>query len=140
MERKLVIAALSAIAAFVVLASPRPAQASLQICNNSSERIDTAVAYYYDVGLAAAWDSEGWWVLQPGGCATVVTWDLDYRYYYVYGNGTNHAWSGDYNFCVNTNDKFDFSDSDTECPNGVYRGFRKIDTGDSKTYTWSFSD
>ncbi|HXM19408.1 MAG TPA: DUF1036 domain-containing protein [Candidatus Tumulicola sp.] len=140
MDRKIIIATVSAVAAILFLAAPRPAQASLQICNKSSERIDTAVAYYYDDGLDAAWESEGWWVLQPGQCATPVSYDLDYRYYYVFGNGPSHYWGGTYNFCVDMSTKFDFLDSDTKCPNGTWKGFRRIDTENYKQYTWSFND
>jgi uncharacterized membrane protein len=140
MNRSLVIAAVSAAATLMFLLAPRPASASLQICNNSSERIDTAVAYYEDYFVDYAWVAKGWWVLQPGGCATPVSGDLENRYYYIYGNGTSHYWGGTYNFCVNTQEKFDFDDADTKCANGVYRGFRQIDTGNVKNYTWSFSD
>ena len=42
------------------------------------------------------WQSEGWWVAQPGDCATVYRGDLERRYYYIYaaddiGGG---AWDG----------------------------------------------
>jgi len=117
--------------------TPAKAQASFKICNNYKDHISTAVAYYskeYDYFI-----SEGWWALDPGQCKTAIGGDLADRYIYVYAmnDGQSWEWSGDYKMCVNPDDPFTLYNAQNKCP-FVYKNFREVDTGDYKTFTYTF--
>lgn len=70
-----------------------------RVCNETSNRVSVAFGYRADKG----WQSEGWWVAEPGVCVTVYRGDLGTRrYYYLYaaddiGGG---AWDGNVYMCT----------------------------------------
>ena len=134
--RKLLIAASSAAALFVIAAAhPATAMADFKICNQSSEKISVAIAYHdQDAGN---WVSRGWWNVDPGECKTPLSGELRDRYYYLYGDGEQHYWSGEHSFCVDNSDKFTLNEADTTCDYD-YEGFIEVDTGDSTGYTYTF--
>ncbi len=116
---------------------PAPAQASFKVCNEYKDHISTAVAYYsadYDYFI-----SEGWWSLDPGQCKTAMAGDLKVKYVYVYGMNDNNSWEwgGDYKMCVNPDDPFTLYNAQNKCP-FVYKSFREVDTGDYKSFTYTF--
>jgi len=130
------VAALVLTAATVAL-TPAPAQASFRVCNEHNEKISTAVAYYSDeYGYAI---SEGWWLLDPGQCKTALSGDLKVKYIYVYAENSDSSstWSGDYKVCVNPNDPFTLYNAQNKCP-FEWRNFRQVDTGDYKSFTYTF--
>jgi uncharacterized membrane protein len=62
--------------------------AGFRVCNHSSQRVDVAFGYpHEDFG----WTSEGWWVLQPEQCRTIMRGDLSNQYYYLYATGSEGA-------------------------------------------------
>jgi uncharacterized membrane protein len=134
--RKLLIAATSAAALFVIAAAhPAPAKADFKVCNQSSESISVAIAYHdQDAGN---WVSRGWWNVDPGTCKVPVAGDLKDRYYYLYGDGDQHYWGGEHSFCVDNSDKFTLNEADTTCDYD-YEGFLEVDTGDATGYTYTF--
>jgi uncharacterized membrane protein len=116
---------------------PAPAQASFKVCNEYKDHISSAVAYYssdYDYFI-----SEGWWSLDPGQCKTAMAGDLKVKYVYVYAMNDNSSWewSGDYKMCVNPDDPFTLYNAQNKCP-FVYKSFREVDTGDYKSFTYTF--
>lgn len=130
------VAALVLMAATIAL-TPSPARASFRVCNDSNEKISSAVAYYSsEYGYAI---SEGWWSLTPGECKTALGGDLKVQYVYVYAenNDSSDTWSGDYKVCVNPSDPFTLYDAQHKCP-FEYRNFRQVDTGNYKTFTYTF--
>ena len=134
--RKLFIAGLGAAALFVVAAAhPAPALADFKICNQSGEKISVAIAYHDRD--ADNWVSRGWWNLDAGECKTPLAGDLKDKYYYLYGDGDQHYWSGEHSFCVDNSNKFTLNEADTTCSYD-YEGFFEIDTGDATGYTYTF--
>lgn len=117
--------------------TPAQAKASFKVCNEYSEHISTAVAYYssqYDYFI-----SEGWWSLAVGQCKTAIASDLKVKYIYVYAvndDGSWH-WPGDYKMCVNPNDPFTLYNAQNKCP-FVYKDFREVDTGRYASFTYTF--
>ena len=57
-----------------------PAHAALNVCNKSALPAKVAMARFNGV----KWTSEGWWMVEPAKCATLVTGALNARYYYIY--------------------------------------------------------
>lgn len=67
--------ALTLALALALTLAPDLAWSELRICNETSDRHSVAVGYKAD----GTWLSEGWWILEPGDCATLVKDDLKYR-------------------------------------------------------------
>jgi len=121
----------------VIALTPARAEASFRVCSNYAKNINTAVAYYSsEYGYAI---SEGWWQLTPGQCKTAIGGDLKIQYVYVYAENDDGSstWSGDYKVCVNPNDPFTLYNAQHKCP-FEYRSFRQVDTGDYKSFTYTF--
>ena len=134
--RKLLFAGLGAAALFIVAAAhPAPALADFRICNQSGEKISVAIAYHDQD--ANNWVSRGWWNLDAGECKTPLSGELRDKYYYLYGDGEQHYWSGQHSFCVDNSDKFTLNEADATCDYD-YEGFFEIDTGDATGYTYTF--
>jgi uncharacterized membrane protein len=136
MLRKLSIV-FTATAAVVAIAAmrPAPAQAAFTVCNQSGERVSVAIAYH-DAD-ADTWVSRGWWNLDNGECKTPVGGDLKDEYYYLFGNGDVHTWTGSHDFCVDDDNAFTLNDADTECSYTNHEFF-EVDTGDDTSFTYTF--
>lgn len=113
------------LALLLVFASAEAA-ASLRICNETDHTRSIAIGY----GNDGTWTSEGWWNIDPGKCASVISGDLNNRYYYYRATRTGAEFSDEgYMFCT---DQQAFTIvGDDQCTERGYRreGFRKIDTG-----------
>ena len=118
--------------ATLALLSAAPAAAELTFCNQTTAYVTVAVGYS-DNGI---WVSEGWWGMDPGGCATVLGGDLTKRYYYYRATSKDIEFPGDsYFFCTDSG-PFEIR-GDADC---VERGYRRqefagVDTGDASAYT-----
>ena len=115
-----------------------PAYAALNVCNHTRTPARVAVGRFD----GTAWISEGWWVLAPKQCSTVVPGRLKARYYYLYAvdNGAG-AWGGARKFCVGTADKFVSRERGRCAAQGMdSKGFFAVDTGSAADYTQSLSD
>lgn len=117
-----------------------PVHAELKFCNIAPLTIQTAVGEY----VAGKWQSEGWWILNSGECKNVVGGDLSQRNYYAFGetSGGRRKWAGDGSsndryFCIRYGSTFT-SEKD-KCPASEFRKFALIDTGDAKSFTYTFS-
>jgi len=68
-----------------------PAAADFRVCNKSVKTLQ--VAYGYNGGGRAGWITEGWRKIDSGGCATVLSGQLNNRYYYLYAeDSTGGRW------------------------------------------------
>ncbi len=107
-----------------------PAFAGLEICNDTNETQAISVGYKGD----DVWTSEGWWNLDPGGCATPIGGDLTQRYYYFRAEKSGGPFQGgNYYFCTSTT-AYTIK-GDTECEERGYdkEDFQEIDTGETGT-------
>ena len=120
------------------IASAAPARADLRVCNQSSNPVSIALGYRAERG----WQSEGWWVANPGQCAIVFQGDLNSRFYYLYvaddiGGG---AWDGD-NFMCTRDETFTIFDTDNCLARGYERtGFFEVDTQNRTDWTLQLKD
>jgi len=112
--------------AAVLAMMPAVAEAGLEFCNEANETAYVAVGYQ----VGEAWQSEGWWVVGPAECATVLPDDLANRYYYYRVQGIPFTADG-YLFCT-IDDAFTIEgDSDCEARGYQSAEFALIDTGES---------
>ena len=118
----------SLIAATLSLGLAFPAHANLKICNDTRELQSVALGFKGETD----WNSKGWWNIQPGDCATVVTGDLTKRYYYYFADSDGGGFRGqNYAFC--TSDTVFEIEGDTDCKKRGFQSedFREIDTGET---------
>ncbi|MCL6435267.1 MAG: DUF1036 domain-containing protein [Leptolyngbyaceae cyanobacterium HOT.MB2.61] len=107
------------LAAGTFLARTSPADASLDVCNNSTHVAYVAVGY--SLG-ESRWRSEGWLLLGQGQCGTVVPGDLTPgSYYYLYASNKeeDQIWQGekgDQWFCINPEEDFRLTFTGDRCP------------------------
>ena len=80
-----------------------PAQAGFKVCNRTPHEAKVALGRFDGTG----WLSEGWWKVQPKGCAVLLTGPLNSRYYYLYAtDDASGGWDGKNGFCVAESDTF----------------------------------
>lgn len=132
------------------LALPGAARAEFKVCNKSGQTASVSFGYRH---AERGWTSEGWWVVEPGDCTTIVTGELANRYYYVYATGDEGGtWSGTKrqkggHFCVSSK-KFTlynehYLEGDTlDCEKRGYktRKFDEIDTEDYEDFTYNLTE
>ncbi len=117
----------------LLLTCTASARAELNFCNAAPLTVQTVVGKPAGGGR---WQSEGWWILKPGECATAVGGNLTNRYYYAFAEtpGGKWKWTGEYPFCVSHEA---FTLADNACQPSSLRNFVKIDTGDANSfYHW----
>jgi len=115
-----------------------PVQAGLQVCNKAKLTAKVALGRFD----GKAWKSEGWWAIRPKTCETLLSGQLDARYYYLYGtDGGSGTWSGDTGFCTADGRPFSIAGRGSCAARGFDRkGFFEIDTQDRANWTQSLSD
>lgn len=100
-------------------------QAGLNVCNQTDLRASVAIGYNQD----GTWTSEGWWIVDPGSCKTVVGGALSKRYYYWHATNSNGAFSGEnYTFCTRS-EVFTIA-GDNDC---AQRGYNRADFNEVDT-------
>lgn len=124
------------LAAALVLASVVPAFAGLEICNRMHRPASVAIGYK----SGGDWVSEGWWNINPRDCKTVVTGDLEQRYYYYHDADSGFVGEG-YHFCTEDG-VFTIWGGENCAERGYDRlNFRLIDTGATATaFTFTLWD
>jgi uncharacterized membrane protein len=127
----------AAVISFLVLATI-PAEAGLQVCNKAKLTAKVALGRFD----GKTWLSQGWWVVAPGKCVSLLSGQLDGRFYYLYGSdGGSGTWSGDTGFCTQDGKEFAIAGRGKCAARGYDRkGFFEIDTGDRTNWTQSLSD
>jgi uncharacterized membrane protein len=121
-----------------LLLSAIPAAAELEICNKTGYPVDVAIGY----NERNRWVSKGWWNIAGGRCAVVVGGDLKDRYYYYYAEHrqVGGKWAGNYPFCVSRNTFTIVDDKNCESRGYEKQGFKRIDTGNSKSWRRNLTD
>ncbi len=103
-----------------------PASAELKFCNETSANRSVAVAFSED----KRWQSEGWWIVKPGECKTVVSGDLRQRYYYYRATAPGRTFAGQNYFFCTQKKPFTILGQKQCSERGYDRAeFRKLDTG-----------
>lgn len=125
--------AMLAIASFAILMTAcTSAKSQLTQCNK------TQIPLFIALGIneAGTWRSRGWWYLDPGTCADIVSGNLKQRYYYIYAQsaGSIKVWGNDAKFCVEYGRNFDINDNTCRADDSRIKKFFKVDTGKSKSW------
>jgi uncharacterized membrane protein len=105
--RALVTASAMSVPALLALAMPSSAHADFTVCNETSRKVQVAVAFI-DRGENEM-VSKGWYFVNPNGCdllvATSQTTDPTGYYFYAHDVDGSNVWQGDAEFCT-TSAKF----------------------------------
>ena len=126
---------LSAATFLGVFATAQPAMAEFSVCNESPKLAFVSVGYWDNTNYV----TEGWWTIDPGSCVITYAGDLQWQYYYVYGeteedkNGNFEYWgAGEKYLCVNSPNEFKII-GDVNCDTGFF----EIDTGKERSFTFT---
>ncbi len=85
----------------------------ISFVNETGEAVNAAIAKYIE---ATGWTTEGWWVVEANSTKEISLGDYGYDIVYVYGFNQSLEWGdGQYQFCVNTQNKFLFPNADIKC-------------------------
>jgi len=138
--------------AIVVVSASSSSLAEFKVCNRSSVGpIDVAFGLHHG---RTGWESDGWYPLARGECATLVARSLRERFYYLYGVSGDTVWNGDNektgaNFCIRPGAVFKLNDEslkdaddqpDCEKHGYVTKIFFQVDTQDAVDYRFDFID
>jgi len=120
-------------AAAILLMDTRPANAGLQVCNDSTSRVGVALGYYTNDD----WVSEGWWHIDADTCAPVINSALTARYYYLFAIDfdAGGGWSGLSTLCVAPGEFTIPGRLDCEARGHHTAGFMEVDTARSPDWT-----
>jgi len=125
--------ALFAVSFLVVGLSVLPAMAQFTVCNQSPKLAYVAMGHWDNTDYV----TQGWWIIEPGQCAVPYDGELQYQYYYLYGetdadkSGNVEYWGGDVMLCTNYNDFIIWGSVDCDT------GFTEIDTGKERSYQFN---
>lgn len=123
----------AALAALLGALYALPAQARLDVCNDTGSRVGIAVGYHD----GSEWVSEGWWHLDGHKCGPVIETALDARYYYLFviDFDAGGGWSGLATLCV-APDAFTIRGrEDCEARGRFTAGFFEVDTAHAPDWT-----
>ncbi len=114
------------------------AQASLEICNDTTALQSVSVGYETSDG----WTSEGWWNVEPTECKIVIGGDLKDRYYYLRAEVKAGEFEGDgFYFCTSPKEYLIVGDTDCVARDYDREDFIEIDAGEgSADYTYRMTD
>lgn len=142
MIRTSVIAILAVVLGGAVFGAAGPAQAQVNFCNQTSFYLFSAVAREQADGIR----SEGWWLLRPGQCRTVIPTPLSGETIYTYAE-SHHAhlggirtWGGRSRLCTGTG--LFTIDSQSNCFDHGFepREFVRVSVGDETEWTTQFTE
>jgi uncharacterized membrane protein len=119
-------------------ADPETDEGRLRVCNETANTVSIALGYK----AARGWQSEGWWVADPGSCKTLYDGRLDARYYYLYaaddvGGG---AWEGKFFLCTRDETFTIFGVEDCLARGYERTGFFEIDTQNRSDWMVQLTD
>lgn len=117
---------------------PAVARADLRVCNKTANPVSVALGYKSERG----WQSEGWWIADAGGCATVYQGELSSRFYYIFaaddvGGG---AWDGPVFMCTRDESFTIFGVEDCLARGYERTGFFEVDTQNKSDWTLELTD
>lgn len=105
----------------------------MRVCNQTSNPVSIALGYRSSSG----WQSEGWWVADPEGCAVVFQGQLSNRYFYLFAadDFAGGVWGGSVYMCTR-DDAFTIFGVEDCLARGYERtGFFEIDTENRTDWT-----
>jgi uncharacterized membrane protein len=124
----------------VALGAPTQADAWFRFTNSTAKPVYVTFQWY-SPGCkdGGSWETQGWWLIQPGATATVFGRDLqtvdEYFYFYAESNDRRLIWSGPYKTCCPST-AFDWClNTCNNNPNTRVLGFREINIGSYNNYT-----
>lgn len=103
------------------------AHADFRVCNTTQEIIGVSIGYRAPSG----WVSEGWWVVGPTRCKTIIDGPLSSRFYYLHAEDAKNQgrWDGPVNMCVKDSEFKIDGVNDCFARGFQKAGFQEIDTG-----------
>jgi uncharacterized membrane protein len=140
---------LAPLTAILALAYAAPARADFMACTETAEPLQVALGYWTP---DRDWISQGWWTVPGNGCLTLLTGDLNYRYYYLHATDPSGltGWEssreeGGSPFCV-AEDTYllvmrEFvTGNRTDCGGDDYETvwFIEVDVGRARTFSYLF--
>ena len=113
-------------------------EGSLRVCNETANTISVALGYKAERG----WQSEGWWVADPGACKTIYNGRLDARYYYIYAadDVSGGAWEGKFFLCTRDETFTIFGVEDCLARGYERTGFFEVDTQNRSNWMVQLTD
>src|SRR5882762_7110509 len=130
-----------AIGLLLIIASTQ-SFSQLKVSNKGSHKIDVSIGYYSSALLKMCWVTEGWYRIEVGETATILTKPLNQKYYYVYGKveGCDAEYSGSTALVVDIVSAFSIDNPDQAATlqssaNYHSRKFLQIDVEDKTDYT-----
>jgi uncharacterized membrane protein len=117
-----------------VLFAGTPAMAEFSVCNNSQKTAYVASGHWNNYSYV----TQGWSIVQPGTCTITYPGDLQWQWYFVFARtnedetGNYDVWGGDEPLCIHWPNGFTIVGNE-----GCDTGFIKVDTGLSKTFTFT---
>lgn len=117
---------------------PESGEGSLRVCNETANTVSVALGYKAERG----WQSEGWWVADPGDCKTVYNGRLDARYYYLYAADdiSGGAWEGKFFLCTRDETFTIFGVEDCLARGYERTGFFEVDTQNRSNWMVQLTD
>jgi uncharacterized membrane protein len=124
--------------ASTAVADPETEEGRLRVCNETANTVSIALGYKAERG----WQSEGWWVADPGTCKTVYNGRLDARYYYLYAADdiSGGAWEGKFFLCTRDETFTIFGVEDCLARGYERTGFFEIDTQNRSDWMVQLTD
>jgi uncharacterized membrane protein len=125
-------------------------EAKINLCNETDQKIYTAISYEPEAGVALM--SRGWWTINGQTCTELeLPIATDRVLLYAAAEGNLKDWQGQVELCVDANDKFDFSGAQAmacDVGNLAKKRFKELSLRELKaasesgqaTYTFKASD
>ncbi|ENN90300.1 DUF1036 domain-containing protein [Bartonella bovis] len=107
-------------------------RADFRVCNMTQKTVGIALGYR----IPSDWMSEGWWVVPPTMCKTLIDGPLSSRFYYLYAEDAQKkgSWVGSVTMCVKDS-KFVIEGVHDCFARGFQKAtFEEIDTGDQTSW------
>ncbi|MDD9910349.1 MAG: DUF1036 domain-containing protein [Ahrensia sp.] len=109
-----------------------PAQADLQVCNDTKSLVGVSIGYRLDDD----WITEGWWRVPATVCTSVIEGKLNARYFYIHAEEADAGgrWRGPVFMCT-SNKQFKVQGVQDCFARGYERaGFFEVDTGEQESW------
>ena len=92
---------------FLAVSNAKADAPTLSACNETEDTVSFSVGGFDSETDGFQWRSEGWWTLDPGECTDYTLSMFHDRHLFIHGDGGGGNWTGEYLFCVNSENAFD---------------------------------
>ncbi|WP_182479820.1 MULTISPECIES: DUF1036 domain-containing protein [Bartonella] len=113
-------------------------KADFRVCNMTQKTVGIALGYR----TLSDWVSEGWWVIPPTVCKSLIDGPLSSRFYYLYAEDAQKkgSWVGSITMCVKDS-KFVIEGVHDCFARGFQKAtFEEIDTGNQTSWMVQLTD